>query len=208
MTDTDPEHETDRGTARTESTQSTSRLRRRTVVTATGTVIVGGLAGCLGGSQDDGPDPVTLTETAECDVCGMVISQHPGPTTEIFYADADPGGHGNPARFDSTWEAFQFDFQHDDWTREAFYVTDYSAVDYTIDTEQGDSVISTHYNEEAFVDATEITFVIDSKVIGAMGRDLIGFSDQADAEAFRDEYGGELIEFGEVTPEVISTLGR
>ncbi|WP_336036726.1 nitrous oxide reductase accessory protein NosL [Halobacterium yunchengense] len=187
-----------------------ARCRRRSVLAATGAAVAGGLAGCLGGGGGDGdaPGPVTLDEDDDCDVCGMVISQHPGPTAEVFYADVEPAGHENPARFDSTWEAFQFDFEHDDWTREAFYVTDYSSVDYSIQTGEGEPVISTHYDAESFADATDVTFVADSEVVGAMGRDLVGFTDRADAEAFRDGHGGDLVSFDDVTPEVVSSLGR
>jgi nitrous oxide reductase accessory protein NosL len=155
------------------------------------------------------PEPVTLTTEDQCEVCGMVIPNHPGPSTEIFYRDEQPSGHDNPARFDSTWEAFQYDFERQDrgWERTAFYVTDYSSVDYTL-TQDGDSMlISTHPEADAFVDATEVTFVANSEVKGAMGRDLIGFSAEADADSFSDEHGGTLLSFGDVTRETVAGLG-
>ena len=182
-------------------------VSRRHVLAATAGLTVG-LAGCLGGDGGDPPAAVSLGEDATCDVCGMVIPQHPGPTAEVFYADGRPAGHDNPARFDSTWEAFQFDFEHEDWTREAFYVTDYTAVDYEIRTDGDQQVVSTHYDASSFVDATEVTFVAGSSVVGAMGEDLIAFSDEADAEAFQGEYGGDLVTFEEVSPELLSTLGN
>src|SRR6056297_3058537 len=87
-------------------------VTRRRVLQGAGAVSVAGLAGCLSDSgEGDVPDPVTLDESATCDVCGMVIPNHPGPTSEIFYAGEQPNDHDNPARFDSTWEAFQYDFQ-------------------------------------------------------------------------------------------------
>lgn len=193
-----------------QTTPANGRLpttRREFVVGAT-TAVTAGLAGCLNsGGNNDAPAPITIPTTATCDVCAMTITQQPGPTAEIFYADAQPNDHDNPARFDSTWEAFQFDFQHDNWTREAFYVTDYSAVDYDIQTDGGQQLLSTHYEKEAFVDATGITYVVGSSVVGAMGEDLIGFSDRADAEAFREENGGDLATFDDVTPSLISSFG-
>ena len=182
---------------------------RRRVLSAACLVAAGGSAGCLGSGTDASgpPEPVTLGESADCDVCGMVIAQHPGPTAEIFYADRQPADHGNPARFDSTWEAFQFDFDHETWTREAFYVTDYSTVDYEFREDGSQTVISTHYSAESFADATAVTFVAGSEVIGAMGADLIGFSAREDARAFRDEHGGDLVGFDDVTPTMISALG-
>jgi len=185
---------------------------RRRVLAGTGLLLGLGLAGCLGDGGDGGavPDPVTLTQADECDVCGMVIPNHPGPTTETFYADQQPSGHDNPARFDSTWEAFQYDFERENqgWERQAMYVTDYSSVDYEITEDGGDLLISTHPEAEAFAPAGEVTFVVGSEVIGAMGKDLVAFTDDGDAEAFQADHGGELLALDEVTPSVIAGLGR
>jgi copper chaperone NosL len=186
------------------------RVSRRRVLGATATAATGGLAGCLSGDGGGGsPEPVTLDESDSCEVCGMVIPNHPGPTSEIFYADEEPAGHANPARFDSTWEAFQFDFERQDrgWTREAFYVTDYSAVDYDIFEDGGDTLISTHPEADAFADAQSVTFVVGSEVVGAMGKDLIGFGDESDAESFEAEYGGDLATFDDVDESTVASLG-
>jgi copper chaperone NosL len=186
-------------------------VSRRVVLSGTALAAVG-LAGCLGGGgKSDGgddPDPISLGQDDQCEVCGMIIPNHPGPTTEIFYETETPSGHPNPARFDSTWEAFQYDFdrQNRGWTRQVFYVTDYSAVDYKLTSDAGDTLISTHVRAENFVDATAVTFVAGSEVKGAMGRDLIGFSERADAEAFQSEHGGSLVAFDEVTEATIAEL--
>lgn len=165
------------------------------------------LAGC-GSESADQPNPVTLTTEDQCDVCGMVIPNHPGPSAEIFYAENRPSDHDNPARFDSTWEAFQYNFERLDrgWSVAGFYVTDYSSVEYSLSSSDGDTLISTHPEAEAFVDAESVTFVVGSAVKGAMGRDLIAFSDSGDAESFRDEHGGSLVEFGDVSRETIAQL--
>ncbi|MFB6165415.1 MAG: nitrous oxide reductase accessory protein NosL [Haloarculaceae archaeon] len=171
------------------------------------------LAGCSSGSDGGGggdrPDPVTLTTDDQCEVCGMVIPNHPGPSTEIFYADHTPTGHPNPAHFDSTWEAFQYDFRRGDqgWQRSVMYVTDYSAVDYRIRTDQGDRLISRHPKASAFVAADDVTFVAGSAVKGAMGKDLIGFGERGDARSFADEHGGQLVGLGDVSRELIAQLG-
>jgi|AntRauMinimDraft_4_1070384.scaffolds.fasta_scaffold00244_19 nitrous oxide reductase accessory protein NosL len=193
---------------------SDRRVSRRRVLGATAAAVaVGGLSGCLsgdgGGDGGKAPEAVTLDESDSCDVCGMVIPNHPGPTSEIFYADEEPAGHANPARFDSTWEAFQFDFARQDegWTREAFYVTDYSAVDYDLFEDGGDTLISTHPEADAFADADDVTFVVGSEVVGAMGRDLIAFGDEGDAEAFQSDYGGDLAAFDDIDEATVASLG-
>jgi len=198
--------------------------RRRLLIAGVGTAATA-VAGCLGGrgdgsdggdgdsgsgdSGDEAPAAVTIPEGATCEVCGMVIRQHPGPSAEIFYADQEPEGHENPARFDSTWEAYQYEFERDGegWEDVAFYVTDYSAVDYDIFEDGGDTLITRHYEASAFAAATDVTYVVDSEVKGTMGRDLIGFTEESDAELFQSEYGGSLTTHDGVTPEVVAGLG-
>jgi nitrous oxide reductase accessory protein NosL len=194
----------------------TGELSRRRLCTVLAAGAATALAGCSGGGGSNGgqttgdvPAAVTLTTDDACEVCGMIIPNHPGPTTEIFYPGREPSGHENPARFDSTWEAFQYDFDRQDegWERAVMYVTDYSAVDYDVFEESGDKLISTHPQAESFTTAAEVTFVAGSEVKGAMGRDLIAFSAAADAESFEGEYGGERVTVDEVTPELIAQLG-
>jgi nitrous oxide reductase accessory protein NosL len=203
------EHE--RGCPHKPETETRTRVSRRQVL-AGGVALAAGLAGCQGSNGTDGetPEPISLTQSDQCEVCGMVIPNHPGPTTEIFYRDQQPSGHENPARFDSTWEAFQYDFerQNQGWEWSAFYVTDYSAVDYELFTDAGDTLISTHVAAADFVDATTVTFVVGSEVKGAMGRDLIAFSEEADAEQFQSDYGGDRRGFDEITKQTIAGLGR
>jgi copper chaperone NosL len=197
-----------------EQTDCNYHLGRRRVLEGVAAAGAVSLAGCsnLGtdGDTEEVPSAVTLTTDDACEVCGMITPNHPGPSTEIFYPGREPSGHENPARFDSTWEAFQYDFERSDrgWERAVMYVTDYSAVDYDIADEGGDLLISTHPEADAFVEASAVTFVVGSEVKGAMGRDLIAFTDGGDAESFADEYGGELLTLDEVTPQVIGRLGR
>lgn len=207
----DPRHRPDvhRTNGHCESPAATDALSRRQVLSATGLVAAAWFAGCTYGEEAEKAEPVTMTQSDRCEVCGMVIPNHPGPTTEIFYADQRPSGHDNPARFDSTWEAFQYDFERRDrgWERTVMYVTDYSSVDYSLrEEEEGDVVISTHPEADAFVDAEKVTFVVGSEVKGAMGKDLVAFSTESDASSFSDEHGGTLASFEEVTPETIAAL--
>jgi len=184
-------------------------ITRRAALLATGSAATIALAGCLGGNGGEAPAAVAVESDWSCDVCGMVIRNHPGPNAQIFYADERPNDHDNPARFCSTWEAFQFDFARQDegWSREAFYVTDYSAVDYDVFEEGGDTLITSHADADSFTDATGVTFVVASDVKGAMGKDLVGFGDSGDAEDFADEYGGDVVAFDDVTRDTIAGLG-
>ncbi|WP_458189206.1 nitrous oxide reductase accessory protein NosL [Haladaptatus sp. NG-WS-4] len=186
--------------------------RRRTMLLGASAALVS-VSGCLGVSGEtdtDVPAAVALPKDATCDVCGMVIAQHPGPTSEIFYADNSPDAHENPARFDSTWEAYQYDFEREKkgWKRTAFYVMDYSSVDYTVTEDDGAKLISTHPRKDGFALVDDVTYVVGSEVLGAMGKDLIAFTAKADAKSFQSKHGGDLATHDEVTQEVIAGLGR
>jgi copper chaperone NosL len=184
-----------------------SRTRRQ-VLFAGGTVLAASLAGCSGDTDESPPEPVTLAAGLTCDVCGMVVADHPGPIGEIFYADTSPSGHDNPARFDSLRGClFPYYFEHErnDWMATAVYVTDYSKVDATVADRDGDTFISSHTGATSFTDATEAVFVVGSGVQGAMGPDIIPFGQAAEADDFVADQGGEVLSFDEITPATLSS---
>jgi nitrous oxide reductase accessory protein NosL len=41
-----------------------------------------------------------------------------------------------------------------------------------------------------------------------MGDDLIPFGEREDADAFAGEYGGDVVEYDAVTPELVGQIGR
>lgn len=172
------------------------------------------LAGCVGGISGGGggaaPDPITLTDEHTCDACGMVIPMHPGPTAQIFYRENRPEGHDNPARFCSAWESFAYRFEHDEmgWNAEAFYVTDYSSVDYSLNEEGKAVYVSSHPAAEAHVNAEELVYVVGSEAKSSMGGDLFPFSVREDATVFVDDHGGEIAAYDDITPELIGQLAR
>ncbi|MFT4889476.1 MAG: copper chaperone NosL [Halobacteriales archaeon] len=181
-------------------------LTRREVLAGTGATVAASLAGCSmldGGST---PAAVSVGEQASCDVCGMVISKHPGPNGQIFYEDQDPQDHDPPFRFDSL-KACAFDHyfrkKRRDWSIEVFYVTDYSSVDYSLSEEGGKSFISGHGNPGSFAKAKSVSYVLDADVYGAMGTDFVPFSDEDEASDFAEQYGGTVVPFGDITPATL-----
>jgi len=167
-----------------------------------GSLLVGTtLAGCLGGTPESAPDAVALSGSLQCDVCGMIIEKHPGPNGQIFYADERPEGHDNPARFDSLKQClFPYKLEHErlGWNAAAVYVTDYSSIDYDLQTEGGTTYISSHTAPGSFGVAKDLRYVVESDVQGAMGPDFIPFSERGDAEALTSTYGGTVVEYGEI----------
>ena len=179
-------------------------ISRRLLLRAGGGGLAIGLAGCLGGPSK--PAPVALTGGVACDVCGMIIEKHPGPDGQIFYRNQSPEGHDNPARFDALKQCFfpyLLEHQQRGWTATALYVTDYSSVDYTLQTEAGETYISSHPEVEAFAPAKELSYVVGSDILGAMGPDFIPFSERADADEFATEHGGSVLAFADLDEGVI-----
>ncbi len=163
-----------------------------------------GLAGCLSPAT---ATPVTIPQGARCDRCGMEIHAHPGPTAQVFFRDASPHEREGPAWFDSTWEAYQFVFEHEA-PIQGWFVTDYSVIDPAIEDDGGVPTIERAVRADSFLGVEKISYVVDSRVVGAMGRDLIGFGQQGDAMSFQQAYGGSVLTHEAITPEVVGLLGR
>ena len=187
-----------------DSTRPTPSVTRRTaLVTAVGGVTAV-LAGCTGGTTEQHPEPIDLSGGKEDDQGGMIIGNHAGPNGQIFYREDSPAAHDNPAWFHTlSMGLFPYYFEHErmGWEATAIYVTDYSLADYTLTDDGGETFISTHTAADTFGDAREMTYVVESGVAGGMGRDLLPFSERADADSFVDEHGGSTVQFDDVTSE-------
>ncbi|MEY7851112.1 nitrous oxide reductase accessory protein NosL [Natrarchaeobius sp. A-rgal3] len=183
---------------------------RRAVLASVGVAGLGAFAGCLeGDSAPEAPDPITIDSSAICDNCTMPIVDHPGPVGQSFYDDPEAvlgGGDDRPAQFCSSLCTYAFTFEHDDHEPTVTYLTDYSTVDYEIDTGGDEPEISSHVEADAFGEVTTLTLIVDSEVQGAMGASMIGFSEADDAEAFEAEHGGGAYEHGDVDRELVMSL--
>lgn len=190
-------------------------VSRRAVLAATGAAGLVALAGCSG-SDGERPDPISLDDEQSCDVCGMVIEMHPGPVGQAFYDDEDALPEGRdadePAHFCSSLCTYNYVFDQEGLGSDptVTYLTDYTAVgdEWEVYDEEGMLFITEHLEAEYFADVDDLTLVAGSDARGAMGQSIIGFSDADDAEAFTEEYGGDLIDHGDVTQELIDGLGN
>ncbi|WP_410767663.1 nitrous oxide reductase accessory protein NosL [Haloferax sp. DFSO60] len=195
-----------------DDSSSPTSLTRRSFATSLSVTTLAALAGCIGTRQSETvPEPVDLSGGKEDDQGGMVIGLHAGPNGQIFYRDETPEGRENPAWFHTlSMGLFPYYFEHEQqgWTPEIIYVTDYSVVEYELTEEDGRLSISTHTEPETFGDAEAMTYAVGSDVLGGMGKELLPFSDAADAEAFASEHGGDTIEFDDITPEWLNGYMR
>jgi nitrous oxide reductase accessory protein NosL len=196
----------------TRDNQSTSALDRREgiprrrLLAGLAAAAAATVAGCAGGVSDS-IAPVTIDDDRACDQCGMIVADHPGTVGQVHFEDDEPEG-GRPAQFCSATCTYTYRFDAEDAGRTplATFLTDYSAVDQEVFEEGGDTMFSSHVGSEAFARETALTVVARSEVIGAMGPDLVPFSEEADVEDFVAEYGGEAMPATEVDRATLEAL--
>ncbi|ELY91742.1 NosL family protein [Natrialba hulunbeirensis JCM 10989] len=166
-------------------------------------MVATGLGGCLDEDDTDlePATPTALDDGETCDACGMVIADHYGPAGQLFYAASDADSDG-PAQFDSLTELLTYHEARSDqgWELRAVFVTDYSSVDYQLEDRNETPHISSHVAEETFADATGLSYVVGSDVMGAMGEEVLPFSARDDATVFADKYDGEVQDWETLSP--------
>jgi copper chaperone NosL len=188
--------------------------RRAFVTTALTGGIAAGLSGCAGvlGSGDEPvPDPVDLSGGKFDDRGGMEIGPHGGPNGQVYYAENSPATHDNPAWFHTLSHGlfpYHFDRLDRGWNAEVVYVTDYSTIDHEPVDREGTQYMPSPTAADTFADATGLTFVIESGVMGGMGPDLFPFSAEDDADSFADAHGGRLIGFDDVDRRLVDTISQ
>ena len=140
-----------------------------------------GLAAC-GESQQPGAslDPVAFHDGDECHVCGMVISDFPGPKGEAVTA-------GGVKKFCSAAEMLGWWLQPENRGRDMkLYVHD-----------MGRSVWE-HPDDSHLIDATSAYYVIGTPLKGAMGAVLASFAEEGAAQKLAAEHGGRVLRFEEI----------
>ncbi|MEN6622035.1 MAG: nitrous oxide reductase accessory protein NosL [Smithella sp.] len=123
----------------------------------------------------------------KCPVCGMYVMKYPDWITVISFKN------GSYAYFDGAKDMFKFLQTPSKYKQvrtggiRAIFIRDY-------------------YSLEWF-DARRASFVIGSDIYGPMGRELIPLKSEADAREFANDHRGKkILNFSEITPEIIKTL--
>lgn len=177
-----------------------------------GFACAGTLSGCLGrGSPEprEVPDPIDLSGDKFDDQGGMKIGDHGGPNGQIFYVNNSPEGHENPAWFHTlVFGLFPYHFDRLDrgWEAEVVYVTDYSLVDWSLVKTDGRKRMPSPTSPDTFADATGLTYVAESTVMGGMGPALHPFSDEEEAGSFAEEHDGRTVGFDDIDRRFIRSL--
>jgi copper chaperone NosL len=182
---------------------------RRGFLHMAGGVVFTSLAGCQGNKTNH--SPISIEEDHSCPVCNMIVHNHPGPSGHSVYPDnSDVSGvQDGIVPFCSSICAYDYYFKlkESGITPKAMFLTDYSKVDWEVYEQSGTKFISPHFSANAQTTVGDLTFVVASDVLGAMGESAIGFSDRDEAAEFSSEHGGDIYSHGEITRELIESLG-
>ncbi|WP_024304186.1 nitrous oxide reductase accessory protein NosL [Pseudogulbenkiania sp. MAI-1] len=150
--------------------------------------LLAGLAAC----QDERPaqtTPLEIKQDTACALDGMLLADYPGAKAQIHYAQ------GEPEFFCDTVEMFSLYLKPEQARRiAALYVQDMGETD--IKAPKG------HW-----IDARQAFYVQGSSQQGSMGPTLVPFGQRAKAEAFAQQYGGKVLAFADVKPEMVRLDG-
>ncbi len=141
------------------------------------------LIGCSKSEQQATVRQAAVIESGdECHLCGMLISNFPGPKGETYIKTSD-----RVKKFCSTRDLFSFilDPEYRHQVKE-IYVHDMSKVPWGSP------------DDGYFIDARLAWYVVGSTQTGAMGSTLASFSQQSDAIAFSVEFGGKVHPFSDI----------
>lgn len=149
------------------------------------------LVALLIGCKQTSP-PVTaqeITAGTSCSLDGMTLADFPGPKAQIHYAT------GKPDFFCDTMEMFSIYLQPEQRKNiTGIFTQDMGATDWK--TPRG------HW-----IDAKQAIYVLGSNKMGSMGPTVATFSHHLDAEKFANEFGGKVLNFSQVTPEMVDLTG-
>jgi len=130
-----------------------------------------------------------ITTGTSCSLDGMTLADFPGPKAQIHYAT------GEPDFFCDTMEMFSIYLQPEQKKNiTGMYTQDMGKANW--EKPQG-----------SWIDAKTAFYVFGSKKTGSMGPTLAAFASQDNANKFAAEFGGEVLNFSQVTPEIVDLTG-
>lgn len=153
----------------------------------------------LVGCSDDSAMTETVIKAAQiesgdtCHLCGMVILDFAGPKGELVMK-----GDTEARKFCSNLDMFSFYLQPENQHRATeLYVHDMAISPW----ESPD--------DDHFMKAQDAWYVFGSNKTVAMGPSLASFSEEAAAQGFIEQFGGEMVQFNDISLELLnSDMGR
>ena len=133
------------------------------------------------------PEPMAIPENITCGKCGMYPARYPQWQSQIIFAD------GKMTPFDGC--KCMFNFMNGMEKFDKAHTRNDIAVVWVKD-----------FNSGKWINAEDAQYVVGSKKMGPMGKELIPFSDHMEAMKFQKEQGGAMMKYAEITPEVLKSL--
>lgn len=132
-------------------------------------------------------DPQTITEEMNCATCGMYPARYPKWQSQVIFTD------GSMAAFDGGKCLFRFllDMQNFAMNRDPGQVA---------------AIWVKDFKTGKWLDGKTAHYVIGSKEMGPMGKEIIPFAAQASAEEFQKANGGTIGTYADISMETIKPL--
>jgi len=141
------------------------------------------LVSCEENKQQMLHQAVQIESSDECHLCGMLISQFDGPKGELYQK-----GNVKVQKFCSTRDLLSYYLDPENKRKiSQIFVHDMSKMPWG------------KTNDNYFIDAKKAWFVAGANKTGAMGKTLASFSEKKDAQAFADEFGGNVLSLQQIT---------
>jgi len=173
-----------------------ANIGRKNIYAVVAILALGLLIGCAAsGSKTAGQasmaasdvQPMVIQPGVTCGKCGMYPANYPRWQSQIIFTD------GSMTPFDGCKCLFNFMFSMEQYDKS------HSAQDVK-------AVFVKDFNTGKWLKASEAHFVVGSDMMGPMGKELIPFADQAASMKFNNEHGGSMMNYAEITPEVMKSL--
>jgi copper chaperone NosL len=163
-----------------------NKLHRRHFVLAGCAV----LAGCGQAVSETAALPRPIDSATACDLDGMLLADYAGPKAQVHYA-----GAAAPVFFCDTVELFSALLKPEQVrTVRAAYVQDMALADW-------DQPVGHWF------DAQRGFYVVGSRRHGSMGPTFASFAAAAPAQNFAAQWGGKVLRYAEITPEMADLSG-
>jgi len=148
------------------------------------------LAGCGQAASETAATPKPFDSATACDLDGMLLADYAGPKAQVHYA-----GSVAPVFFCDTVELFATLLRPEQVRAvRAAYVQDMALADW--DRPSG------HW-----FDAKAGFYVVGSRRHGSMGPTFASFAAEAPAQTFAAQWGGRVLRYAEVKPEMADLSG-
>jgi len=167
-----------------------TRLPRRTLLVGLGLLSIQGLLAACSRTAAVAIAPADFDPATACDLDGMLLADYPGPKAQIFFGDQT-----RPVWYCDTVEMFSTLLRPEQVRKvTAVYTQDMALADWG----------KPHGH---WFDARTGLYVVGSRRRGSMGPTIAGFQHEDAAKKFADAYGGRVVRFADVQPDMVDLSG-